>query len=132
MTEDLDRPLPGNNYFVVTWCSEGLESIVDIGEIFLREEAQEKEAVFNILSDKPHSKGPLRNEITHIVGRLKMRARMNSQRNYEIYMVMTDEAITKDILEQLFEETPQEIVDMIRENGTVLLSNRNTTPAKII
>ena len=62
---------------------------------------------------------------------LLMRARMNSQRNYEIYAVEAVEGITKEDLIQLFEDSPQHAAELIRERGYCIFNGRSTVERKI-
>jgi 5-formyltetrahydrofolate cyclo-ligase len=117
--EDLDRPMPGMRYYLAMWCSTGFESLVDIGEIWSQEEQESKDQLWDILSSNEDSfkKKPLRNTIARMVSSMKLRARVNSQRNYEIYCFMTDDSIPASELNQLVESDPQLLVDMIRDHG---------------
>lgn len=54
---------------------------------------------------------------------MKMRANVNSQRNYEIYFFNTVEDIDKEQILEAFNTQPQWIVDWIRENGDKVVSH---------
>jgi hypothetical protein len=49
---------------------------------------------------------------------MQMRARFNSHRNYELWLLPADPSITRKMLEDSFENSPDMIKDMIREKGT--------------
>jgi len=54
---------------------------------------------------------------------LILRATANSHRNYEIYVFDADN-IDEETIREMFIECPQTMVDMIREKGVKLYSNR--------
>jgi hypothetical protein len=59
-----------------------------------------------------------RSEIIHM---LKLRARFNGQRSYEIYSISTSLDLTEDDLWLYFENNPQTIVDLIRKKELIYL-----------
>jgi hypothetical protein len=123
--KDLDRPLKGYNYYIVMWHMYGLESVVDIGRIYKDAEAQEAQAVWDILSSKPkqrHTSIPT--ALGGIITPLLMRARYNGQRQYEIYSVRTKSDITSDDLAQMFDADPQSAAESIRRSGVKMFSDR--------
>ena len=67
-------------------------------------------------------------EMSRTLFMLKLRAGANTQRHYEIYSLKTSGSITKEELEKMFEDEPQSIVNLIREKGVQIYSNR--APAK--
>ena len=91
------------------WCSDGLECVIDITE-------EEKKCMWAQLNDKKYTPG-------FSVDMLKLRAQFNSQRHYEIYTFDSGDFGLTDV-RNLFERTPQTIVDFIRENGTMIYSDR--------
>lgn len=98
--------------FLLSWDQLGLESIVNITDL-------EKEITWNTLQDKT---GP--NKLGSIVNHMMLRARYNPQRHYEIYTVNVAEGITEEDIRDMFEETPQEAANMIRERGCKIFSDR--------
>lgn len=62
--------------------------------------------------------------LSHTVTTLRLRARFNSQRRYEIYAVWVAADITEQLLWQLLDQDPQPVVDLIRAQGTCLWSDR--------
>jgi type VI protein secretion system component VasA len=54
----------------------------------------------------------------------QLRARANSQRHYEIYIVSAVDGITEDHIRDMFEANPQMAADTIRKLGTVFHSDR--------
>lgn len=102
-----------NHRFLVMWCNEGLECVVDLTE-------DEKNRTWSVLKGKPPvSQLP---SIHHLI----LRARYNQQRHYEIYTVEATEGITADDIRDMFEGSPQTAADTIRERGRCLHSDRAT------
>ena len=100
-----------NHRFLVMWCNEGLESVVDIT-------ADEQQRAWTALKGKtPVSQMP---NVNHMI----LRARYNTQRHYEIYTVEATEGITADDIRDMFENSPQTAADTIRERGNCLHSDR--------
>lgn len=120
-TPDLNRPLPGRKYYLAMWHMFGFESLVDIGDMWAEEVAAEKAHVWALLSDpNARFKPKTMQTINQMVSSMKLRARVNSQRHYEIYMFMTDDDIPKSVLDGMIDEDPQGLVDLIRAKGIKL------------
>ena len=100
-----------NHDFVVVWDNTGLEYI---GDITLDEQQRTWAAL----------KGePLKYTLPNLE-HLKLRARYNSQRHYEIYIVSATDGITADDIRDMFEANPQLAADTIRRRGHCLYSDR--------
>jgi hypothetical protein len=104
------------NAYLVYWCSEGLESVVPITEY----EHIDAENTFRILNDQE----PVRNPLNNIIQMLLLRGRVNSQRHYELYAIDCSENITKEDLEEMFDNDPQTAADLIRSRGVKLYGDR--------
>ena len=91
------------------WCNEGLECVIDITE-------EEKQCMWAELRGKKYTPG-------FSLDTLKLRAQFNSQRHYEIYTFDSGYFSLTDV-RNLFERTPQVIVNFVRENGTKIYSDR--------
>ena len=91
------------------WCSEGLECVIDITE-------EQKKSMWAELRGRKYTPG-------FSVDTLKLRAQFNSQRHYEIYIFDSGDFSLTDV-RNLFERTPQAIVDFVREYGTKIYSDR--------
>lgn len=104
------------NAYLVYWCEEGLESIIPITQY----EHWDAENTFRILNDQE----PVRNPMNGVLQGMLLRARVNSQRHYELYAVDCDASITKEDLEQMFENSPQTAAELIRDRGHKLYSDR--------
>ena len=104
------------NAYLVYWCSEGLESVVPIGEY----ESIDVENTFRILNDQE----PISNPLNTIIQSMLLRARYNSHRRYELYAVTADDNIRQKDIENIFETNPQGAADIIRKIGHKLWSDR--------
>jgi hypothetical protein len=113
------------NAYLVYWCSEGLESVVPITEY----EPIDMENTFRILNNEE----PVRNPMNSIIQMMILRGRMNGQRHYELYAIDCVESITKEDLEQMFDDNPQAAADLIRSKGFKVFSDRAyTNKVKIV
>jgi hypothetical protein len=108
------------------WDMLGLECIFDVGAAKDEIEQWEKEAIWSTLKEQSHSKKP--NPIP--LQMMLLRARMNSQRSYEIYEFTATMDI--DEVKQIFKDDPQIIVDWIRENGHKIYSDYVKSDRKMI
>ena len=104
------------NAYLVYWCNEGLESVVPITQY----EPIDVENTFRILNDQE----PVRNPMNSIIQMMMLRGRMNGQRHYELYAIDCVDGITKEDLEQMFEDNPQAAADLIRSRGVKVFSDR--------
>jgi hypothetical protein len=108
-----------NHNFLVMWCNEGLECVVDLTE-------DEQQRAWSALKGKPPvSRLP---SLHHLI----LRAKFNMQRHYEIYTVEATEGITADDIRDMFENSPQTAADTIRERGNCLHSDRVTDDRVLI
>ena len=114
------------NSFLVVWDMLGLESIFSIDDAMAEVENYEKDKVWKTLKEEPIGKKP--NPIP--LQMLIMRARFNSQRNYEIYTFNT--TMTMNEVRTFFADDPQLIVDWIRENGNKIYSDYVKQERKMI
>ena len=109
--------------FLVMWDMYGIESVVDLT-------VMEKEMIWNTLLEsetKSYS-----NEINQRVTRMMLRARLNPERNYEIYTIHVTPDVTKDKLTQMFLDSPQNAANLIRERGEKIYSNRTAKKQQIV
>jgi len=104
------------NAYLVYWCDEGLESVVPISQY----EPIDAENTFRILNDEE----PVRNPLNSIIQMMMLRGRINGQRHYELYAIDCEASITKEDLEQMFEDDSQAAADLIRNRGHKMFSDR--------
>jgi hypothetical protein len=63
---------------------------------------------------------------------LILRARANPQRHYEIYTVTVEPDVSLKDIENMFKDTPQAIVDLVRARGHRLYSDRAYEQDRVI
>lgn len=95
----------------------GLETVQDVDAWREQHEAWEKEAIWDTLKEKSRSKPPPKIPLPMML----IRARVNSQRQYEIYEFQSE--FSKREVEIMFEKSPQVIVDTIRRIGHKIYSD---------
>jgi hypothetical protein len=96
---------------LLVWDCLGLEYATDVTNY-------EKDMMWSTLKGtEPTVRLP---NLNHLI----LRARYNPQRNYEIYTVQVEADVTLEDIEQMFKDTPQEIVDLIRTRGNRIYSDR--------
>ena len=114
------------NHFIAMWDMYGLEALLDVGAIKQEHEEWEKKQVIAILKEDNfrdiEPKLPLQFMI--------LRARFNSQRQYEIYEFNSE--LSYDDVKQLFKTNPQLIVDTIRNIGYKVYSDRTEKKQVIV
>jgi len=113
-----------NLALLLSWDNTGLEGVVEVDYDALDLEQQNR--VASILSNpKGRDPGnPLNAQLSSTLSMMKLRARANTQRHYEIYLVPVGDAITEQHIRKMFENTPQDAADLMRERGTQLYSDR--------
>ena len=104
------------NAYLVYWCEEGLESVVPITQY----EQCDSDNTFRLLNNQE----PVRNPLNQMIQNMMLRARVNSQRHYELYAIDCDNSIQKTDIEQMFEDDPQAAADLFRSRGHRLYSDR--------
>lgn len=104
--------------YVLSWDCHGLEACVNISDIG---KDQMWEALKTTEENPNKGRG---NTVGSIVSMLTLRARYNSQRHYEIYVVDTEDNISADDLKTMFEDDPQGSAELIRGRGRKLYSDR--------
>ena len=91
--------------WLAMWDCYGLEYLYNLTEF---EESQ----TWSVLMEEESSVEPPAD-----IRKLILRAQFNEQRNYEIYVFEADSSIDRKSLEQQFKLVPQQIVDIIRNQG---------------
>lgn len=95
------------------WDCNGLEAAVNVSDI-------RKQKMWATLRGKDASKLPV--EPNLMLWRL--RAQANMQRNYEIYLIETDNDVSVDDIVYAFEQSPQQMADTVRQIGHKFYSDR--------
>jgi hypothetical protein len=116
MDHDLKKP---PHTLLIMWDCLGLEYCEDITR-------RDQHQMWAALKGQAPSLGPYPS-----LNALVLRARFNSQRHYEIWVVDVDHTITARDMIDMFKENPQEMADLVRQRGRNLYSDRSTTKAVI-
>lgn len=115
----LNTTMTKQTEFLAMWCNEGLECIIDLTAYKEDHDAWEKRKMWQVLKDETlHDIEP-----TLPLRQMILRAKVNSQRVYEIYTFAATDGISKKQIEDLFVTNPQYIVDFIRKNGNKVYSD---------
>jgi hypothetical protein len=102
------------------WCNQGLECCIDITE-------DQQQRMWERLKGQP-----LRETAVPNYNHLLLRARVNSQRHYEVYTCEATDGITAEDIKEMFETSPQTAADTIRRLGHCLHSDRATNDQVLI
>jgi hypothetical protein len=102
-------------YILASWDREGFECLLDITS--KHPDHFEKGQLIEVLKGNTPQVNPLWQQISH----MKLRARFNSQRCYEIYVFTTEEGVEFKDIENWVEADPQSLVNWIRKNHAVKL-----------
>ena len=95
--------------FAIMWDCYGLEAVARIPD--------PADTTFALLKGVEPPKGP---NINH----WSLRARFNTQRNYEIYIITATPGIDEDDIREMFEYNPQSAAETIRRIGQKYFSDR--------
>jgi len=101
-----------SHQFLIVWDNIGLECCIDVTE-------DQQRRMWQTLKGEPVSETAVPN-----YNHLLLRARVNSQRHYEIYSVEATDGITAEDIRAMFETSPQTAADTIRRLGHCLHSDR--------
>lgn len=110
--------------FLFSWCCDGFECIRDITKF----ESFEEDNFALLLQGKEEKT----DELGRFIHMLQLRARFNPQRNYEIYAIKTSPDFTEEYFNTMADDDPQMLVDLIRDRGVELYSDRKTSRSKIL
>lgn len=104
--------------YIAMWDMYGLEMLFNVSD-------WSKKVTWATLKEDPVPGGPS-------LQMMILRAKTNSQRQYEIYSFNADEGLTEEDIRNGFEHNPQPIVDFIRKNGEKIYSDRNESKKQVI
>ena len=113
-------------HFLAMWDMQGLECLFDVGAEMAEHNAWEKEKIVSILKEQPVSK----RKSTIPLQMMILRAKVNSQRSYEIYEF--NSTMDYNEVKEIFETDPQLIVEWIREYGEKIYSDYIKQDRKMI
>jgi cytidylate kinase len=97
--------------WVLSWDQTGLESVVL---------AYDPEWLMDRLTGNDEQHRSVNSTVNSII----MRARFNTHRHYEVYAINFDYDMTEELIRDTFNVDPQCMVDLIRERGHKLWSDR--------
>ena len=109
-----------SHQFLIMWDQLGLECCIDVTE-------DQQRRMWQKLKGEPVSETAIPN-YQHLL----LRARVNSQRHYEIYSVEATDGITAEDIREMFEASPQIAADTIRRLGHCMHSDRATKDRVLI
>lgn len=115
---------PQTSKFIAMWDCNGLEYVSDISHY----EHWEDQQLLNLIAGKKALPCP----VDQLVGSMKMRAMANPQRFYEVYAFSTESDISESTVREMFAINPQSMVDLIRDRGVSIYSNRRKQEAVIV
>ena len=104
---DTEDPRPSQ--FAIMWDCNGLEAVARV--------PNPADTTFALLKGAEPPRPP---NINH----WQLRARYNSQRHYEIYIITADSGIVEDDIRNMFEADPQTAANTIRRIGEKYYSDR--------
>lgn len=104
------------NAFLLSWDQLGIEAVVPISKYEQWDAVQTME----MLKGNKREACPL----DQMISMMKLRARFNTQRHYEIYAIDCDESISEEDWRDMFEQDPQGTADLVRARGFKLYSDR--------
>lgn len=109
---------PNNTVWLAMWDCNGLECLVNVTEL-------DQQQFLDGLKGQP-------SKVAFNLNAMILRARYNSQRHYEIYTFAADDSISREDLINQFTDCPQDIVDLIRQRGNKIYSDRQDTKQVVI
>jgi len=123
-----------HNVFLLSWDMSGLETVLDLTTLEKLRLEEEKIRMMKILSD-PEARDPgdqTGAALNRAVQGILLRARVNSQRHYEVYTIQTDASVNERDMWELFTSNPQHAAELIRERGNKLYSDRIEQQTQLI
>ena len=113
-------------HYLAVWDCNGLESLHDVDYHMDRYKEWEKQQVISILKEEQVSARPTGIPLQMLI----LRAKVNSQRAYEIYEFNSTMGYKE--LVAVFNDDPQPVVEWIRENGKKVYSDYVKQERKMI
>ena len=107
MTDDDPDP----HQFLLFWCTDGLESVIDV-------DAYVRERVALVLASDCEQQLPTSLDTT--LALFSWRARLNSQRNYELYGIGMPTGTTEQDIFDMFDTNYRSMQDLVRKRGIAI------------
>jgi hypothetical protein len=102
---------PRNGMFAIMWDCYGLEAVARV--------PNPADRTFALLKGTEPPAMPN-------INMWELRARFNTQRNYEIYLITATPGITEEDIRNMFDANPQSAAETIRRIGEKFFSDRET------
>ena len=113
-------------HYLAMWDCNGLECLYDVDLHMNRNNEWDKKKIVSILKEEKLPEKPPQIPLQHMI----LRARVNSQRCYEIYEFNSTMGYKE--LTEVFNDDPQPVVEWIRENGKKVYSDYVKQERKMI
>lgn len=113
-------------YFLLSWDREGFECVQDITD--QHPDNWDKSQLMLALKSNPVRKNPLFSQL----GGMMMRARFNTQRDPEIYIIGVDDDIDIDTVREWSKSDPQSLVDWTREHHYYQVWKSHTRSDRVV
>ena len=117
---DTAEPETGH-LMLIMWDMYGVEAVIDVT-------AQQQNQLFDMIRQIDHFNQWLNQTIIH----LTLRARANSQRNYEVFSIWVDESVDADTLRAELTSIPQIMADLVRSRGNRIFGSANPSHRQVI
>ena len=113
-------------YYIVSWDCEGVEFFEEITEHHPDNWA--KNHLFDTIKQSRKTEAKLSFNVQH----LKMRAQMNAQRHYEIYVFTSTADIGPEDIKSWFISDPQSFADWVRKNHSYTIYDNRRQKQPVI
>lgn len=114
-------------YYIVSWDCNGVEFFEEITEHHPDNWARNH--LFDSIKQSKKVEKPMSINMTALV----LRAQMNPQRHYEIYVFTSSDDVDAEDIKDMFINSPQAFADWVRENHSYkIYDNRKTTKDVIV
>lgn len=107
------------------WDMYGIESIIPISKYEIWDQTQ----LMEILKGTQTRAEP--NPLSSTIFGMTMRARLNTQRQYEIYAIDCDESFTEEQWNDMWDNDAQFCANLIREKGIMIHSDKTSRDQKV-
>jgi hypothetical protein len=109
-------------YYLVSWDCNGVECLQDITD-----QHPDNLARAHLFTAIKNCEPIPKSELGHQIAMMRLRAQMNPQRNYEIYLFTTEDSIDFIDLDNWIESDVQGFADWVRVNHAKCLWNDRAT-----
>jgi hypothetical protein len=114
-------------YYLVSWDCNGVECLQDITD-----QHPDNLARAHLFTAIKNCEPIPKSELGHQIAMMRLRAQMNTQRNYEIYVFTTEDSIDFIDIDQWVKDDVQGFADWVRANHAKCLWNDRATKKPVI